>query len=90
MNLNNLCHNKEKETPINIYVALKLYSTVRSRTLIDCLLQLGICISYDKALSITKYLYEALRNTFSYYKIFLPTNLKKGGFTGKIQTKMPQ
>ena len=46
-NLDNRHHDKEKETSINIHVGLKLYSTVRSRTLIDCLFQLGVCISYD-------------------------------------------
>ena len=80
-NLYNRHHDKEKETSLNIYVGLKLYSTVRSRTLIDCLFQLGICISYDRILSITKSLYEALRTTFGHYKIFLPTDLKKGCFT---------
>ena len=80
-NLDNRHRDKEEETSVNIYVGLKLYSTVRSRTLIDCLFQLGICISYDKILSITKSLYEALRNAFSQYKVFLPTNLKKGCFT---------
>ena len=73
-------HDKEKETSINIYVGLKLYSTVRSRTFIDCLFQLGICVSYNRILLITKSLYEALRTTFDHYKIFLPTNLKKGCF----------
>ena len=62
-NLDNRHHDKEKETPVNIYVGLKLYSTVRSRTLISCLFQLGICISYDRILSIIKSLYEALRTT---------------------------
>ena len=80
-NLDNRHHDKEKETPVNIYVGLKLYSTVRSRTLIDCLFQLGICISYDRILSITKSFYEALRITFGHYKIFLPTDLKKDCFT---------
>ena len=32
-------------------------------------------------MSITKSLYEALRTTTGHYKIFLPTNLKKGNFT---------
>ena len=44
-NLDSRHHDKEKKKSINIYVGLKLYSTVRSRTLIDCLFQLGICIS---------------------------------------------
>ena len=47
-NLDNRHHDKEEETSINIYVGLKLYSTVRSLTLIDCLFQLGLCISYDR------------------------------------------
>ena len=76
-NVDNHHHDKEKETSIHIYVGLKLYSTVRSQTLIDCLFQLGICISYDRILSITKCLHEALLTTFGHYKIFLPTNLKR-------------
>ena len=81
-NLDNRHHDNEKKTSINIFIGLKLYSTVRSRTLVDCLFQLGICISYDRILSITKSLYEALR-TSGRYKIFLPTNLKKGFFSAR-------
>ena len=80
-NLDNRHNDKEKETSINIYVGLKLYLIVRSWTLVVCLFQLGICVSYKRILSITKSLYEALRTTFGHYKIFLPTNLKKGCFT---------
>ena len=40
---------------------------------------------YDRILSITKYLYEALRTTFAHNKIFLPKNWKKGCFT--VSTK---
>ena len=43
-NLDNGHHDKEKETSINIYIGLNLYSTLRSRTLVDCLFQLGIYI----------------------------------------------
>ena len=80
-NLHNRHHDKDKETSINIYFGLKLYSTVLSRTFIDCLFQLGICVSYDRILSIAKSLYKTLRNIFGYHKIFLPTDLKKGCFT---------
>ena len=80
--IDNYCHHdREKETSINIYLGLKLYSTVRSRTLIDCLFQFDKCISYDRIFLITKSLFEALRTTFGHYKVFLPTNLKKGCFT---------
>ena len=69
-NLDNRHYDKGKEISINIYGGLKLYSTVRSRTLIDCLFQLDICISYNRILSITKSIYEVLRTTFGHDKIF--------------------
>ena len=66
-NLDNCHHDKEKETSINTYVELKLYSAVRSQALITCLFQLGICILHDRILSITKSLYEALCTIFGHY-----------------------
>ena len=81
MNLDNRYHDNQKKHQLIFMLDSKLYSIVRSRTVIDCLFQLGICISYKKILSITKSLYETLYTTFGHYKIFLPTNLKKGCFT---------
>ena len=78
-------HEKERETAVTIYTGLKLYSTVRSRTLIDHLFQLGLCISYDRILSITKSLYESLRETFHKHCIFLPGNLRKGCFVVSVK-----
>ena len=40
-------HVKSRETPAPIYVGLKLYASVRSKSLIDKLFHLGMCISYD-------------------------------------------
>ena len=37
-------HKKERETPSVIYISLKIYATVRSRSIIDHLLQLGMCV----------------------------------------------
>ena len=73
-------HKKERETSTSIYVSLKLYSMVRSKTLIDYLFSLGICISYSRVLSITKSIYEQLQNSYSEHGIFLPTILKKNCF----------
>ena len=41
------CHNAEKETPLNIYIAFLLHSHTRSRTLVDKFYHLGVCISND-------------------------------------------
>ena len=38
----------EKETPLSIYVALKVYSVSRSEQLVDCLHKLGLCVSYQR------------------------------------------
>ena len=78
--LNHRHHKTERETPVTMYVGLKLYSTLRSKTIIDHLFHLGISISYDGVLSITKSLYEVLHRNYVQHIIFLPTNLKKGYF----------
>ena len=54
-------HMKHKETPVAIYIALKLYVITRSKTLIQSFHSLGICISYDK--------------TAGYYKRFIRNNV---------------
>ena len=70
----------ERETSVSIYVGLKLYSTVKSKTIIDNTFNLGMCISYPRILSITKSIYEALCKSYARHGIFLPSNLKKGCF----------
>ena len=37
---------KTRETPAMIYSTLKIYATVRSKTLIDRFFNLGICLSW--------------------------------------------
>ena len=73
-------HKKERETSVSIYVGLKIYSMVRSRTLVQYLFELGICISYDRILSITKSLYDTLQKSYAEHGIFSLTHLRKGCF----------
>ena len=72
---------QSRETPVQIYASLKIYATVRSRTLIDHLFMLGICIPYNRVLEITQVLYEKLRSSYEMNGLFLPRVLKKGIFT---------
>ena len=74
-------HLKKRETPVVIYTSLKIYSTVRSRTLIDHFFSIGICIPYKRVLQITQYLYEKFRLSFHLNDAFLPGVLRKGLFT---------
>ena len=47
-------HPRHLETPLPTYISLKIYATIRSKTLIDSLLSLGICLLYSRVLEITK------------------------------------
>ena len=69
-------HKRKSETPVTMYVSLKLYSTVRSKTILGRLFHLGISIFHDTVLSIKKSLYELLPRNYVQHNIFLTTNLK--------------
>ena len=43
-----------KRHPLPTYISLKIYATVRSKTLINYLFSLGICLPYSHVLEITK------------------------------------
>lgn len=46
-------HNRDRETPVAIYLALKIHGETRKRSLVDSLYNLGLCISYDRVLAIS-------------------------------------
>ena len=65
-------HRKCQETPSLIYSNLKIYSTCRSRNIIDHFFSIGICVSYDRMLELTQ----------NYnHNCFFPKILKQGIFT---------
>ena len=74
-------HLRHKETPLSIYIALKIYVLTRSKTLIECLHKLGICISYARVLDITKDISENMLYQYQQDGVFLPSILKKYVFT---------
>ena len=45
-------HVKERETPVPVYIGLKLYASLSTKTVIHCSFSLGLSISYDRCLSI--------------------------------------
>ena len=72
---------KKRETPIPIYTTMKIYATVRSKSLIDRLFHLGICISYDRVLAITNNMSRLLLTKYHQNKAFVPSILRKELFT---------
>ena len=64
-----------------IYNSLKLYGTVRSKSLIDNLFHLGLCISYDRVLKIPKEYTDNLVKGYNVNQVFCPLTLKRNVFT---------
>ena len=74
-------HSRIGETPLSIYVGLKLYATVRSKTLIDRLFHLGICVSYERCLEICNDMSISLLEKYNQNKVFIASTLKLKLFT---------
>ena len=74
-------HGKNQETPLLQYVGLKIFYTTRSRKLIDDLYHVGLSVSYDRVLELTKIFYEELRQSYIIHNCFFPRILRKGIFS---------
>jgi hypothetical protein len=75
-------HDKSKATPFPLYVAVKIYSTCHSKTLINWLhFSVGICISYSRLLDVTKDLANRMILQSEKDGVFLARVLKKYIFT---------
>ena len=76
-------HDQSKETPpFPLYVAIKIYSHSRSKTMINWLhFCAGISISYNRLLDITGDLANRTLHQYDHDGVFIPCNLKKNIFT---------
>ena len=77
--LANLRHLKKRETPLPLYVGLKLM-TMRAKTIIQKLFLLGICISYDRCLDICNNIAVSMLKKFDNDRVFT-RNSRKNLFT---------
>ena len=75
-------HDQSKETPFSLYIAMKIYSHSRSKTMINWLhFCAGISISYNRLLDITRDLANQILHQYKHDRVFIPFNLKKTIFT---------
>ena len=79
--INKTRHNRERETPLPIYTGLSLHAKTRSRDLVDIFYDLGLSISYDRVLSISSDLGNAVCRQYKKENVVCPPNLKIGLFT---------
>lgn len=78
---NSLHHSRDRESPLPIYVALKIHCLTRKRRLIDIFYSLGMCVSYDRLLQITADLAQGICTRFEADQIVCPPKMRHKLFT---------
>ena len=72
---------KYRETPVVIYVSAKIFSILRSKTLIEHFFMLGESMPYSRILDITKDIADCILQQYERDKVFLPKILRELLFT---------
>jgi len=67
--------------PLPIYAALKTHGATRDRSLIDAFFKLGMCISYDRLLTISTGIANSIIARYEREAILCPSKLRKRFFT---------
>ncbi|CAG9823856.1 unnamed protein product [Phaedon cochleariae] len=80
----NIKHLNERETPLPLYIGLKLYSTVRSKNLIDSLFALGLSVSYDRVQYVLSTVTNVICESYETSEGVLPSSLHRDTFTTAV------
>ena len=87
---NNICHNKDKETPLPIYLGLMIHATTRSRTIIDKLHSLGLSTPYNRTMHISTNLANSVCERYESEGLVCPLQLRKNVFTTAAMDNLDQ
>ena len=71
----------KRETPIITYMSLKLYSSIRSKSLLQRLHQIGICSSYNRVIDLLSGWAENALKVYKAIDQVRPLKLHSGVFT---------
>ena len=74
-------HNRDRETPAPIYLALKIHGETRKRGLVDTLHNMGLCISYDRLLRISTNIANKVCAMYDEEGVVCPPKLARNIFT---------
>src|SRR6218665_425874 len=74
-------HNKTQETPLPLYIGLSVHAATRKKSLIDKLFDVGVCVSYDRLMSILSDLASGVCQRFEEEQAVCPLNFKGNLFT---------
>ena len=74
-------HNRDRETPFALFLGVLIHGKTRNRELIDLFYKYGLSVSYDRVLSVSTDLANAILAYFSEDGVVCPPALRKGVFT---------
>ena len=78
-------HNRSKETPATIYIAIVTHAETRKKSLVVKFYRLGLCISYDRLMQISTDLGSKVCEQFEKNGLVCPLDLRKDLFiTGRV------
>lgn len=78
---NSVRHNSSRETPLPLYLSLKIHAVTRSRGLVDTIYSLGMCVSYDRMLHLSSDIANGVCQRFRIEDVVCPPKLRQGLFT---------
>lgn len=74
-------HRRDREYPAPMYMALKIHGETRKRSLIDAFFSMGLCISYDRVITISTDIANSVCERFEQERVVCPPKLRSGIFT---------
>ena len=77
-------HNRDRETPDSIYLALKVHGETRKRELVDTFHSMGLCISYPRLLPVSANVANSVCHMYKEQGVVCPPQLSSGVFTTAV------
>ena len=74
-------HSRSQETPLPLFLSFKIHAVTRSRCLVDTLLNLGLCVSYDRLLRLTSDIANGVCQRLRVEDVVCPPKLRRRLFT---------
>jgi hypothetical protein len=74
-------HNRNRETPLPLYLGMMIHAHTRKRELVDTLFQLGLSVSYDRVMDVSMDMANAAANQYQNDGVVCPLILRNGLFT---------
>ena len=78
-------HNKNRETPLPVFVGLRLHAKTRKKSIVNELFHLGLSMSYERVISIETNITNQVTELYKRDNVVCPPILQKGIFiTGAV------